>query len=220
MKPLDLSKSQVEGLLQQVMQVTLGDLCDEADLSKCGVTTFVLGDGEDILRQVLVDYGRTDFFRGDLTTLAGTSTLRAIAAFTQREGLDTQLVMNYLHEQLGITIQGLIGAALRRYERTAADRQATSSVDAGDTKTDSTLEDTFYERVKALDAQRAELSAEMDAHFRPKVKALLEVNDLGALKALIDAMPACPTRMIIAGMYANHLAEGAHLVEHKSCNAL
>ena len=217
MKPLDLSKSQVEGLLQQVIQVTLGELCDEVELAKCGVTTFLLGEGEELIGHVLRDDTRTSFTREGIETLAGTAALRAIALFTQREGLDSAAVMDYLQRQLGITIQGLIKSTLARYERTAADRQATSAVGECD---DAAIEQAFYERVNALNAQRIALGEEMSGHFRPKVEALLAANDTQALNDLISAMPECPMRMVIAGMYANHMAAGAHLTEHKDCNAL
>ncbi len=216
MKPLDLSQSQVEGILQQVIQTALTDVCTEAMQPARMAQQFLRSEGEEILRLAVTDFYKRHavIFHPQLDSLASDVLLRAVALFCQRESLDTSYVMTYLHTQAHVALQDVMQKALTRYKNCASDAKAS--------RTDEEVEHDFYERVEALNAQRQALSSEMSAYFRPKVQALLEANDIRAVRELLNTMPECPTRMIIAAMVTHHqfAASQSNPTADDDCNAL
>tara|TARA_B100000700_G_scaffold311500_2_gene393734 strand:+ start:165730 stop:166377 length:648 start_codon:yes stop_codon:yes gene_type:complete len=214
-KPIDISQSQVEGLLQQAIQQALVDICSEAVIHIRTAHEFLHTEGEEVIASTVSEsFNQYDgIYRPQLENMVSNAILRAITLFCQRQSLDSNFIMTYLHTSVTTVVQQVIDETLKRYANNAADRAAnTSSED---------IKAAFYERVNAIEGDRQVLAQEMDAYFLPKAKEMLADGNIKALSDLLNFMPACTTRMKLAGLYAQYQHEkDDHDGNDPSCNAM
>lgn len=214
MKPLDISKSQIEGVLQQSIQSALVHICSEAAVSVRPAHEFLLSEGEQVIPLVVNEsFERNEgIYRPQLENMASEALMKAIAVFGQRTAIDSKVILDYLHSHITEAVQQVVEETLTRYANCAADREASL--------TDDEIEATLFGRVDALAQTQTELNAEMNKNFRPKAEAMLAANDVKGLQDLLNRMPACNFRMTLAGMYAQHQHTHKQDETNPNCTAL